>query len=206
MSFEIDLSSHVSESAVDHDLLINAIEEGLRLEGVSSAVLSLTLVDNPTMHRMNREYLQHDYPTDVISFPLEWLCDGAEFEDRVGRKEGRSEQASIEGEIVISQDYACEMAKRCGWSVQNELTLYAVHGMLHICGYDDLSPEEKQVMRSREKAILGHLGIEVTYPDDAVFEDDDPPGSCLPAEESSRGIRQAESGQSSPGSSGEPSC
>ena len=143
------------------------------------AVLSVTLVDNPTMHRLNREHLQHDYPTDVISFPLEWMCGNESCEDRIGYLDGRAKGALIEGEIVVSVDYAEEMARRCGWTTQNELTLYAVHGMLHICGYDDLTTDEKQVMRSREKAILGHLGIEVTYPDDATFDDDEPPGtSC----------------------------
>lgn len=177
MTFEIDISCAPSSAVIDCDAIETALVEALNLEEVESAVLSVTLVDNPTIHRLNREHLQHDYPTDVISFPLEWTCAGESPEDRVGLSEGRAKGALIEGEIVISTDYAEEMARRCGWSSQNELTLYAVHGMLHICGYDDLTPDEKQVMRSREKAILGHLGVEVTYPDDATFDDDEPPGT-----------------------------
>lgn len=177
MAFEIDISSSHSASAVDSDAIKVALVEALKLEQVQSAVLSVTLVDNPTIHRLNREHLNHDYPTDVISFPLEWMCDGERPEDRAGQADGRAKGALIEGEIVVSVDYAEEMARRCGWATQNELTLYAVHGMLHICGYDDLTTDEKQVMRLREKAILGHLGIEVTYPDDATFDDDEPPGT-----------------------------
>ena len=185
MAFEIDISCDHDSAAVDcgHDSTIvdcdsiqAALVSALEQEEVRTAVLSVTLVDNPTMHRLNREHLQHDYPTDVISFPLEWMCGDESLEDRAGFAEGRAKDALIEGEIVVSVDYAQEMAKRCGWTTQNELTLYAVHGMLHICGYDDLTPDEKQLMRLREKAILGHLGIKVTYPDDATFDDDEPPG------------------------------
>lgn len=177
MTFEIDISCARSSADVDCEAIQAALIEALTLEEVDSAVLSVTLVDNPTMHRLNREHLQHDYPTDVISFPLEWMCGSESPEDRAGFREGRAKRALIEGEIVVSIDYAEEMARRCGWTTQNELTLYAVHGMLHICGYDDLTTDEKQVMRLREKAILGHLGIEVTYPDDATFDDDEPPGT-----------------------------
>ena len=176
MTFEIDISADHPSGAADYEFIKSALLEGLQLELVKSAVLSVTVVDNPTMHRLNRQHLQHDYPTDVISFPLEWMCGNESCEDRVGFAEGRAKGALIEGEIVVSVDYAEEMARRCGWTTQNELTLYAVHGMLHICGYDDLTPDEKQLMRLREKAILGHLGIKVTYPDDATFDDDEPPG------------------------------
>lgn len=177
MSFEIDISCEHPSADCDMTALKHALKEALQLEAVASAVLSVTLVDNATMHRLNREHLQHDYPTDVISFPLEWMCEDGSLAERSTLSEGRAKGASIEGEIVASIDYAEEMAGRCGWDTQNELTLYAVHGMLHICGYDDLTVDEKQVMRSREKAILGHLNMDVSYPDDAVFDDDEPPGT-----------------------------
>lgn len=184
MTFEIDISCTHPSAVVDCDAIQQALIEALKIEEVESAVLSVTLVDNSTIHRLNRDHLKHDYPTDVISFPLEWMCAGESVEDRVGQADGRAKGALIEGEIVVSIDYAEEMARRCGWATQNELTLYAVHGMLHICGYDDLTTDEKQVMRSREKAVLGHLGIEVTYPDDAVFDDDEPPGNSSLTESS----------------------
>lgn len=193
MTFEIDVVCEHPSASCDCNALQSAIERALNLEEVASAVLSVTLVDNQTIHRLNREHLQHDYPTDVISYPLEWMCPQADYAQRMTQSEGRAKGANIEGEIVASIDYAEEMARRCGWKTENELTLYAVHGMLHICGYDDLSVDEKQVMRSRERAILEHLGIEVTYPDDAVFDDDEPPGTSAaadagddPSQESSR--------------------
>ena len=48
----------------------------------------------------------------------------------------------------------------------NELTLYVIHGLLHICGYDDLPPQEKAIMRSRERAILNSLSLTPVYPDE----------------------------------------
>ena len=161
---------------VDLRALQAAVEHGLQIEGVATAVLSVTVVDNESIHRLNREHLQHDYPTDVISFQLDWTCGSETPESRYGLLSGRSSGASVEGEIVVSAEYAAEMSGRCGWSTQNELTLYVIHGMLHICGYDDLTDDEKTFMRSREQAVLSGLGLKPQYPDDNVA-DDEPPGA-----------------------------
>ncbi len=177
MPFEIDISSCDVPSDIDVSAISAAVAYGLQVEGVQSAVLSVTIVNNATMHRLNSEHLQHDYPTDVISFQLDWMCADATIEARSQLPDGRSLGASIEGEIVVSYEYAAEMAPQCGWSPQNELTLYAIHGMLHICGYDDLTPDEKELMRSRERAILQGLGLTPQYPGDIAGDDDEPPPS-----------------------------
>ena len=166
MVYEVDISCSDPKCNVDVAALRKALEFGLQEEGVANAVLSVTIVDNSTIHRLNREHLQHDYPTDVISFQLEWTHGAETLESRLHLSSGRSSGASIEGEIVAGGEYAAEMSKRCGWSVQNELTLYVIHGMLHICGYDDLTDTEKRYMRSRERAVLEGLGLSPTYPDD----------------------------------------
>ncbi|MFN8707595.1 MAG: rRNA maturation RNase YbeY, partial [Planctomyces sp.] len=69
--YEIDISNQQKVLPVDVALLRQTIEAALSLEDVGAAVLSITIVDNEAIHRLNREHLQHDYPTDVISFPLE---------------------------------------------------------------------------------------------------------------------------------------
>lgn len=169
MTFEIDISAP-PDCEVDLQKLEAAVRLGLQVEEVSSAVLSISIVDNSTIHRINREHLAHDYPTDVISFQLDWTCDEADLNDRLRLASGRSTNAAIEGEIVASVEYAREMAPRCGWSTEDELTLYVVHGMLHICGYDDLSVSEKKLMRAREREILKQLGKEPTYlPEDGAL-------------------------------------
>jgi hypothetical protein len=55
---------------------------------------------------------------------------------------------------------AAQTAGRFGWSARDELTLYLVHGLLHLCGYDDRTSRERRIMRGRERAILAGLGIE----------------------------------------------
>ena len=174
MQFEIDISNSSGHTDVDHEHLRTALVHALEVEGVTSAVLSVSLVNNPTIHQLNREHLNHDYPTDVISFQLDW--NSPEHRAPPLSPEKRAVDASIEGEIVVSVDYAASMAAEFGWSVQNELTLYAVHGMLHICGYDDLTSGEKEIMRSRERAVLKGLGIKPGYPVDGKHAEE-PPGT-----------------------------
>jgi len=159
MAYEIDISDDFisANTSVNIESLQSAVETGLQTEGVASAVLSITLVDNATIHRINKEHLQHDFPTDVISFQLEWSHPRRSSPGNSA--EGRAEGAGIEGEIVASTEYALAESVRHEWPVQSELTLYVVHGMLHICGYDDLDPAEQAIMRNRETVVFDRLGL-----------------------------------------------
>jgi probable rRNA maturation factor len=89
------------------------------------------------IHRLNREYLAHDYPTDVLSFLL-------------GRRDDQ-----LCGEIVVSADMAVARCGEFGLSPQDELTLYLIHGALHLVGYDDKTPEQSERMREREQYYFG---------------------------------------------------
>ncbi len=205
MTFEIDISNRQSVIPVDCSLLHAALVRGLEIEQVASAVLSISIVDDASIHILNRDHLGHDYPTDVISFQLDFTADGAdgsefrEFDDDdscemqdledsepeeadedpefnndgdVGdlQAEGRGAGASIEGEIIASAEMAANMAADGKWSSQDELTLYVVHGLLHICGYDDLTHEEQLIMRARERAVLSSLGLNAVYAEDRELE------------------------------------
>lgn len=164
MSFEIDISSSQDTLSIDVRALTQAIERTLQIEQVASAVLSVSVVDNKTIQQINREHLQHDYPTDVISFQLNFTLD---LNAQNGRPaELRAAGAMIEGEIIASAEMAAEMASLGQWTAMSELTLYVIHGVLHICGYDDLSAADKSTMRTRERAILNDLGLNPVYPDD----------------------------------------
>ncbi len=105
-----------------------------------AAELEVALVDDATIARLNRRYLGHRGPTDVITFPA-----GAAPEDRVL------------GEIVISIPRAREQARRVAWSLRREVALLLVHGILHLRGYDDLTPTGAARMRARERAILARI-------------------------------------------------
>jgi probable rRNA maturation factor len=106
--------------------------------------ISLAFVDNPTSHRLNKQFLDHDEPTDVLSFPLS---------DPAAKK--------LAGELVIGAEVALAQAQTMGHAVDAELSLYVIHGLLHLCGYDDKGTAAVKEMRARERHYLGILG----YPD-----------------------------------------
>jgi probable rRNA maturation factor len=108
--------------------------------------VSIAIVDDPTIHRLNRQFLEHDYPTDVLSFAL-------------------AEPPQLEGEIVASIDTARREAVAAGWSPDDELLLYAVHGALHLVGHDDHDPGDAAAMRTAERSVLARLGVAVPASD-----------------------------------------
>ncbi|HRA86760.1 MAG TPA: rRNA maturation RNase YbeY [Planctomycetaceae bacterium] len=174
MVFEIDISNNQSHVRIDTEALKLAVVQALHIERVHSAVLSVSIVDNLAIHRINRDHLQHDFPTDVISFQLDFSKPPASLDDAVGKAaepqiELRAAGGMIEGEIIASAQMAAETVAELtdseSWTVQHELTLYVIHGLLHICGYDDMSPEEKRFMRSRERAVLNSIGLTPIFPD-----------------------------------------
>jgi probable rRNA maturation factor len=111
-------------------------------EGIADAEISLAFVDNATIHQLNQRYLQHDEPTDVLSFPL----------SEAGARQ-------LAGELVIGAEVAQSQAQTRGHDVQAELALYVIHGLLHLCGYDDATAEEAAEMRQRERHYLQQLGL-----------------------------------------------
>lgn len=113
-------------------------------QGYRRGELGVRITDDITIHRINRDHLGHDYPTDVISFDY------------------GSQDGTIEGELVASAETAATRARELGWNVEHELVLYLVHGTLHIAGLDDLNEVDRRQMRGAECQVMGDLGIE-TY-------------------------------------------
>lgn len=111
-------------------------------EGIGDYEISLAFVDNPTIHRLNKRYLDHDEPTDVLSFPLS---------DPSAKK--------LAGELVIGVEVAKDRAAEMGHAIDAELALYVIHGLLHLCGFDDKSPRAEREMRERERHYLGSLEL-----------------------------------------------
>lgn len=114
--------------------------------GFYEGEVSLVIVDDPTMHQLNREHLEHDYPTDVLSFVLE------------------SAKPMLDGEVIVSCDTAQKVAPEYGWSAQEELLLYFIHGSLHLVGFDDHNDADRAAMRAAETKYLKRAGVEP--PDD----------------------------------------
>ena len=151
MSYEIEISNQQTHVELDEALLRQVAERTLAEEQVAAAEISVAVVDNATIHRLNRQYLEHDYETDVLSFLLE--ADGGQ-EFAPGDPGPRGTSRRIEGEIILSAEMAARRAPDFLWSPQSEVVLYLVHGLLHLVGYDDLDEVERRVMRAREGAIL----------------------------------------------------
>lgn len=111
-------------------------------EEIEDYEISLAFVDNATIHRLNKQYLDHDEPTDVLSFPY-----------------SAANAKKLEGELVLGVEVAQEQANERGHDVHAELALYVIHGLLHLCGYDDKTPADEKAMRDREQYYLKQLGL-----------------------------------------------
>ena len=148
----LDITDQQSLLAVDHDRLRAAIARVLTAERIVSAEISLALVDDAEIRRVNREFLGHDYATDVISFVLNDEASPLDAE-RSNRVAGVA-APHLEGELIVSTETALREAAAHGWTPADELLLYVVHGLLHLCGYDDLTDEARPVMRTREREVL----------------------------------------------------
>lgn len=109
--------------------------------------VSISFVDDDEIHELNREYRDVDRPTDVLSFE----CDGAEDEVGMPYVEGMGYEL---GDIVVAVDVAERQAPGYGMSFADEMSLLITHGLLHLCGYDHMEPEEAEVMEARERELL----------------------------------------------------
>ncbi len=108
--------------------------------------VSMAIVDDQTMRQLNAERLGHDWTTDVISFVLDELED-----DALGN--------SVEGEVIASAETAAHMCSAAGWSAEDELLLYIVHGLLHVVGMDDRESADRHAMRLMERECLLAVGL-----------------------------------------------
>lgn len=127
---------------IDRGSIRAAAQAVLQGENVKAARISVAFVDDATIHELNKRYLDHDEPTDVLSFPL----------SGPGAK-------TLEGELVIGVEVAQRQASERGHPVETELVLYVIHGLLHLCGYDDRTREAALEMRDEERHYLNVLGL-----------------------------------------------
>ena len=104
--------------------------------GFTQGTIEIAIVDDAKIRDLNKRHLQHDWETDVISFPYE-------------RSAG-----VVEGELIVSWETAVREAERTGWPPLTELVLYVVHGTLHLVGLEDSSQPQRAEMRSAEQQVL----------------------------------------------------
>jgi probable rRNA maturation factor len=121
--------------AIDRRWFKDLVRFVLEQEGVARAKIGLAFIEDARMHELNRRYLAHDYPTDVLTFPM-------------------ARGMTLEGEIVVSTEYASRECLEYGWPPAMETSLYVVHGLLHLCGYDDADDAGADRMEARQKELL----------------------------------------------------
>jgi probable rRNA maturation factor len=143
----VEISDTQSHLRVERSFIERLVRITLSVENRLPATISVALVDNATIHSLNRLHLGHDWPTDVISFP------SSEEDDSVWA-----------GEIVVSAEMAQSSAQEIGADPADELALYLVHGLLHLCGYDDKDQASATLMRVREQAVLSRAGLTNPFP------------------------------------------
>lgn len=143
---QVEIADHQSHLRSDPEDLAGLARRVLEREGVLRSAISIALVDNAAIHDLNRKHLGHDWPTDVISFVL-----------------SEPDEPELSGELIVSAEMAAEMALAAGVDPRSELALYVVHGLLHLCGYDDLNERDAAVIRRREGEHLAREGIINTF-------------------------------------------
>jgi probable rRNA maturation factor len=126
--------------------LAHAAEETLRMAGAAEpADLTLVLSNDEQLHQLNRQFLEIDAPTDVLSFPA-------------GDTDPDSDTLYL-GDVILSYPRAAQQAAAAGHTTDDELQLLVVHGVLHLLGHDHAEPEEKDTMWSIQARILDALGL-----------------------------------------------
>jgi probable rRNA maturation factor len=130
------------EYTLEFQQLKDAARTVLEGEGVKACKITLAFVDNAHIHRLNKQFLNHDEPTDVLTFP--YTDPGAK---------------TLEGEVVIGYEVAKEYAADRNHDANLELLLYVIHGCLHLCGYTDTDADGEREMRVKEREYLAKLNL-----------------------------------------------
>jgi probable rRNA maturation factor len=151
---KVEISDTQVHLRVDHPALARLVRTVLAAENRRHSSISIALVDDTTIHTLNRAHLGHDWPTDVISFPLS------------------TPEAPLAGELVVSAEMACAMARELDVEPFAELSLYVIHGLLHLCGFDDHNDADINRMRQREDELLALNGL--THANDQTAPGDKP--------------------------------
>jgi len=147
------VSNLQEEVALDSDLtefLLTVIEEVVKGEGYGDeAEVSLAFVNDSYIRDLNLQYRGIDSPTDVLSFPM---LEGEPLQ-------GEGDDEVLLGDVVISLQAARRQAEEYGHGFRREVVYLAVHGVLHLLGYDHLKEEERRIMRKKEEEILEKLNV-----------------------------------------------
>ena len=133
--------------------LVAGLNAAARLHGLTEQTeVDITIVDDEEIHRLNREYRDVDRPTDVLSFALD---EGGEDEPELLD----ALEEHLLGDIIISAETAQRQGEEFGHGLTREVVYLAVHGLLHLLGYDHMTEEDKVIMRAKEEEALREIEL-----------------------------------------------
>ena len=136
--------TNLTNSNADTNRIKSLADFSLRSLGIhTESELSISLVDMEEMSSLHMRWLDESGPTDVLSFPMDEL-----------KPNSSSDGPGILGDIVLCPEYAKKQAVEIGHSLQDELEVLVVHGVLHLLGFDHRENDEKTMMFSRQDEIL----------------------------------------------------
>jgi len=167
------LANEQADHPVDEPALARLARLVMDAEGVEESEVSLLLVNRAVMTDLNGRYMGEDRPTDVLAFPIDGPSpasgppDGpvgprgfaddrpADADDDLDLADDEDDDAPwLLGDVVLCPAYAAEQAGQAGQSLEAELELLTVHGILHLCGFDHAEPKDEQAMRTRTDELL----------------------------------------------------
>ena len=144
---EIGLFNETEKDLEKELKLINdVLLHGLSKLNIDNVEFNVIIVNNDYIHKLNKEYRNIDRETDVITFALE--------DDKTFNPEER-----VLGDVYISIDKAISQSIEYGHSLKREICFLAVHGLLHLLGYDHMKKEEEKIMFKLQEEILDEMDI-----------------------------------------------
>lgn len=129
------------------EIVRTVVNKAIELEKLDNIEFNIIIVDDKYIHNLNKEYRNIDRPTDVITFALE------------DNKDMTLENYRLLGDIYISLDKARTQAVEYKHSFTREICFLAVHGFLHLLGYDHMNKEDEEIMFSKQELILNETRI-----------------------------------------------
>ena len=140
----LEITTDHETRGLDEALVEAVVEAVCAMEGVRIASLSVVLGGHALVHGVNRDWLGHDFETDVVSFGLD---------------DDARAQGALDGEVYVDLDTAAERAPEFGTTFDAEALRYVAHGVLHIAGHDDATDAQRAAMRDLEDRALAAAGI-----------------------------------------------
>ncbi len=143
----IEIFNQYNGNVEDLETFESFINFSVNKLGLKNVMFNVIIVDNNSIHAINKKYRNIDRPTDVITFALE------------DNKQIDIPEVRVLGDIYISYDKVISQSEEYGHSKKRELCFLGVHGLLHLLGYDHMNEKDERKMFKLQKELLEEYGI-----------------------------------------------